>query len=245
VSTGAKIAIGCLVTVMVVGLIATVGIVGFGYWAKGKVEQAAGSMTKTASEFEKYERQANTNVFTRPPDGAFTEDRLLKFLQVRQQVYAVYQLHKNDFETGKKQADLGDIVKFGGLVAEVKLAQAKAQAAVGMSDAEYLFMVQSVYGAAMNSAMQKEGGKTGGEIMGAAMDQYKDAMKAAGEAAQKAGATDKAHEGDLEEAEQKVDQAKETMTQVYGAPQSNIDLYRKHEADIRKYTMEGLALIGL
>ena len=49
----------------------------------------------------------------------------------------------------------------------------------------------------------------------------------------------------IEETEQQVDKAKETMEQVYGAPQSNIDLYRKHEADIKKYTMEGLALIGL
>jgi len=28
-------------------------------------------------------------------------------------------------------------------------------------------------------------------------------------------------------------------------PQANIDLFRKHEAEIKKYAMEGLALAGL
>ena len=244
-STGAKIAIGCVVVLLVVGAIAVVGLGVGAWWIKGKAESVTGKITQTASDLEKYQKQANANPFTRPADGAFTEDRLLKFLEVRKQVYAIYQLHQNDFDTTKKQADFSDIVKFGGLIAEVKLAQEKAQAAVGMSDEEYLFMVQSVYGAAMNSAMQKESGKTASEVMGTAMDQYKQAMKAAGEAARKAGATDKTQEAELEQEEQKVDQAKETMAQVYGAPQSNIDLYRKYEADIKKYTMEGLALIGL
>jgi hypothetical protein len=244
VGTGAKVAIGCVVVVLVVGAIAVVGL-GFGaWWLKGKAESVTGQIAHTASELERYQKEANANPFTRPADGAFAEDRLLKFLEVRRQVYDVYQRHRSDFE-GKKQPDLGDAIKIPALIAEVKVAQGKAQAAVGMSDAEYLFMVQSVYGAAMNSAMQKESGKTASEQMGAAMDQYKQAMKAAGEAAQKAGATDKAHEAELEQEEQQVDQAKETMAQVYGAPQSNIDLYRKHEADIKKYTMEGLALIGL
>ena len=242
--TGAKVAIGCVVVVLVVGAIAVVGLGVGAWWLKGKAESVTGQIAQTASDLERYQKQANASPFTLPADGAFTEDRLLKFLEVRKQVYDVYQRHRNDFE-GKKQTDLSDVIKFGGLITEVKLAQAKAQAAVGMSDGEYFFMVKSVYGAAMNSAMQKESGKTASELMGSAMDQYKESMKAATEAARRAGATDRAHEGDLEETEQQVDKAKETMEQVYGAPQSNIDLYRKHEADIKKYTMEGLALIGL
>lgn len=237
--TGAKIAIGCAVVVCVVGAIAVVGLGVGAYWLKGKAE----NVTQTATEIEKYQKQANANPFTQPLDGAFTEDRLLKFLEVRKQVYDVYQRHRSDFE-GKKEPDLADVMKFGGLIAEVKLAQEKAQASVGMSDDEYLFMVRAVYGAAMNSAMQEESGKTSSELLGNAMDQYKEVLKAADEAAKKAGATDKTHE-DIAEAEQSIEKAKQATADAYGSPQSNIDLYRKHEADIKKYAMEGLALIGL
>jgi hypothetical protein len=237
VGKGAKIAIGCFVVLLGGAVILTVAM-GFGaYWLKGKAEQVTGNIAQTANELAKYSKEANANSFTRPADGAFTEDRLLKFLDVRKAVYAVYESHRADFEAAKdkKQADLGDIMKFGGLVAEIKLAQEKTQAQVGMSDEEYVFMVQSVYGAAMNSTMQKETGKTASQTFDDALDQSKKAME---EAAKQAGAKG------MPDAQGQVDQAKQALSTL-GAPQSNIDLYRKHEADIKKYTMEGLALIGL
>jgi len=242
VGKGAKIAIGCAVVLLVVGGIVVVGLGVGAYWLKGKAETGIGELKQTADDLEKYRKQANASPFTRPADGAFSEDRLLKFLEVRKEVYDVYQRHRADFE-GKKEPGLGDMIKFGGLIAEVKVAQEKAQAAVGMSDDEYLFMVQAVYGAAINSTMQKETGKTAPQVMGEAMDQYKEAMRAASEAARKAGATP-GNQADLAEAERQMDQAKQSGA-AFGAPQSNIDLYRKYEAEIKKYTMEGLALIGL
>jgi len=244
VGKGAKIAIGCAVVVFVVGGVVAVFLGVGAYWLKGKAETGLGELKRTADDLERYQKEANANAFTRPADGAFAEDRLLEFLEVRKQVYAVYQLHRADFEGKKAPAGVGDLLRFGGLVAEVKVAQEKAQAAVGMSDEEYLFMVQAVYGAAIGSTMQKETGKTAPQAMGEAMDQYKEAMRAASEAARKAGASP-ANPADLAEAERQMDQARQGAAAVFAAPQSNIDLYRKHEADIKKYAMEGLALIGL
>jgi hypothetical protein len=241
VGKGAKIAIGCFVVLLAGAVVLTVGL-GFGaYWLKGKAEQVTGNIAKTAEDLSRYEKAANSNPFTRPPDGAFAEDRLLKFLEVRKSVYAIYQEHRADFENAKKkkEADLGDIMKFGGLVADIKLAQEKAQAEVGMSDEEYVFMVQSVYGAAMNSNMQKETGKTTSETFDAALDQSKKMME---EAARRGGT---AGSPEMADAERQIDEAQRQLSTGFGAPQSNIDLYRKHEADIKKYTMEGLAFIGL
>ncbi len=236
---GAKIAIGCFAVLLLGAVVLTVGL-GFGaYWLKGKAQQYTGGIAKGAEELAKYEQEANSHTFERPPDGAFTEDRLLKFLEVRKAVYAVYEAHRSELESAKvkKQADLGDIMKFGGLMAEIKLAQAKAQAQVGMSDPEYFFMVTSVYGAAMNSAAQNETGKNAPETFDAALEQSKKMME---EAARKAGA----QVPDMADAEHEIDEAKR-QSAVLSAPQSNIDLYRKHEAEIKKYTMEGLALVGL
>jgi hypothetical protein len=240
VGKGAKIAIGCFVVLLAATVILTVGL-GFGaYWLKGKAEEYTGDITKTAEDLARYEKEANSHPFTRPTDGAFTEDRLLKFLEVRKGVYGVYQAHRSDLESAKnkKQADLGDIMKFGGLMKDIKLAQAKAQAEAGMSDEEYLFMVQSVYGAAMSSSMQKETGRNASETFDAALDASKKMME---EAARKAGAPDNA---EMADARREIDEAKGQLSTL-DAPQSNIDLYRKHEAEIKKYAMEGLALVGL
>jgi hypothetical protein len=239
VGKGAKIAIGCFVVVLVGAVILTIAL-GFGaYWIKGKAEQVTGNISKTAEELSKYEKEANANSFTPPADGTFTEDRLLKFLEVRKAVYAVYEAHRSDFEQAKnkKQADLGDMMRFGGLVADIKLAQARAQAEAGMSDAEYYFMVQSVYGAAINSNMQKETGKTAPESFDEALEASKKMMEAASQQAGTPGAT--------ADAQREIEQAKHELSRTMGAPQANIDLYRKHEAEIKKYAMEGLAVIGL
>jgi hypothetical protein len=239
VGKGAKIAIGCFAVLLLGAVVLTVGL-GFGaYWLKGKATEYTSGITKGAEELAKYAKEANSNSFTRPADGAFTEDRLMKFLDVRKAVYAVYEAHRAEIESSKakKQADLGDIMKFGGLIAEIKLAQEKAQAQVGMSDPEYFFMVTSVYGAAMNSTVQKETGKNAPETFDAALEQSKKMME---EAARRAGT----EVPNMADAEHEIDEAK-GQAAVLSAPQSNIDLYRKHEAEIKKYTMEGLALIGL
>jgi hypothetical protein len=239
VGKGAKIAIGCFAVLLLGAVVLTVGL-GFGaYWLKGKAEHYTGTFTKGAEELAKYEKEANANTFERPADGAFTEDRLMKFLEVRKAVYAIYDAHRAELESSKvkQQADLGDIVKFGSLIAEIKLAQAKAQAQVGMSDPEYFFMVTSVYGAAMNSMVQKQTGKNAPEAFDAALEQSKKMME---EAARKAGTS----VPNMADAEREIDEAKRQGS-VLSAPQSNIDLYRKHEAEIKKYTMEGLGLIGL
>lgn len=244
---GVKIAVGCFVALLAVAVIASVGMgVGLYWlkgWVKGKAEPYTTKMSETANDLDKYSKQANANPFTRPSDGAFTEDRLLKFLEVRKQVYNVYETHRADFENakGKKEADLGDVLRFGGLVAEIKVAQEKAQAEVGMSDDEYLFMVQGVYGAAMNSTLQKETGKTASQTFDEALEQSKRAIR---DAAKQAGANSAADQSKIQESEGQIDEAKRSLTAV-GSPQSNIDLYRKHEAEIQKYAMQGLALLGL
>jgi hypothetical protein len=246
VGKGAKIAIGCAAVVVLVGIVALVFLGVGAYWLKGKAEQVTGDLAQTATDIDKYQREANAHPFSRPVDGAFTEDRLLKFLDVRKEVYGAYMRHQDVFKAmeTKKEAGLGDYMKMGGLIADVKLAQAKGQAAAGMSDDEYLFMVQSVYGAAMSSTMQRDTGKTPSEAASESMAQISEALRAGAEAARKAGGTSPSDE-EIQKSMEQLRNAQATTMNPLDAPQSNIDLYRKHEAEIKKYTMEGLALIGL
>jgi hypothetical protein len=85
VGTGGKIAIGCVVVVVVLGIVAIVALGGLAFWVKGKAEQ----VTAEQSRIEELHRKANANRFTPPADGTIREDRLQKFLDIRRRVYAV------------------------------------------------------------------------------------------------------------------------------------------------------------
>jgi hypothetical protein len=141
--TGAKVAIGCGIAVVVGGVMLAAVVFGGLWWAKGKAEQFTGRET----QIEELKKKANAVPFTEPADGLVSEERLVKFLDVRRRVFDVYAKHKDELEAmnKKKQADFGDVTRGLGVLAEVRLAQAQALADVGMSEAEYHFLIQQVY----------------------------------------------------------------------------------------------------
>ena len=195
--TGAKIAIGCVIAVVIAGIVVIVALGGLAFWAKGKAEQ----FTAEQSRITELEKKANANPFTRPADGAISEDRLLKFLDARKRVYAVYEAHKAEIDAlgEKKQADFGDVRKGFNLINELRLAKAQGLADVGMSQDEYQFLVEQVY-----------------KSMGAS-----------------------------EAAKPGSDKSASPPALDVTVPPANIALFRKHEADIKKYAMSGMEWIGL
>jgi len=209
--TGAKIAIGCGVAAVLAG-VATIVVIGAGaWWVKGKVQEVGGPLGERAEEMERYAKQANANPFTPPPDGVIPEARLLKFIDVRKGVYAIYQAHRAEFEgmKDKKDASFSDVMKVGGLIFDARLALTKGLAEAGMNEEEYQFIVQEVYKSAWASSIQKETGKPPAEAL------------------------------------EEVGREAEPGAEMLKMPQANIDLFRKYEADLKKYAMEGLALAGL
>jgi len=198
-TTGAKIAIGCG-CVALLGAAAVVAVVGVGaWWAKGKVEQASvglEKMTALSEEIERFQKQANANPYAPPADGVIPEARFLKFMDVRKQVYTVYERHEKELLDIQKTAEsptdkltLSQLWSAGGTLAElagtIRLAQMKALAAAAMSEAEYRDIQMAVY----QSAWASEAGS--GSV-----------------------------------------------------PNANAELFRRHQADINKYAMHGLAFLG-
>jgi hypothetical protein len=148
-----------------------VGVLGVGaWWAKGKVEQASvglEKMTAASEEIERSEKQANANPYTPPADGAIPEARFLKFMDTRKQVYAVYERYETQLRDLQKKADsstekltLSELWSAGGTLAEaagaIRLAQMKALAAAGMSEAEYRDIQMAVYASAWASDVESE-----------------------------------------------------------------------------------------
>ena len=213
--TGAKIAIGCGCVVLL-GAAAVIGVLGVGaWWAKGKIEEASvgiDKMTAASEEIERFEKQANANPYTPPAEGVIPAARLLKFIETRKQVYAVYERYETELGELQKKAEkpdekltLSELWSAGGALAEmagaVRLAQMKALASAGMSESEYRDIQLAVYTSAWTSETESESGG-----------------KLPAEAASEGGAL--------------------------RVPRANVELFRKHQADIKKYAMHGLAFLG-
>jgi hypothetical protein len=259
VTKGAKIAIGCAAVAVLGIVVMTVALGGAAWWAKGKLESVTGEQDR----IEKLQEQANKNAFHRPSDGVIAEDRLVKFLDVRRRVYDVYKKYEKDIEArGKKQqGDFGDVTAAFGMINEIRLAQAQAQADVGMGDDEYRFLVEQIYKTMWASEIAKStGGKTPSEAAGQMYDQAAQAMQKMAAEARKAqqqakaqgndAAEDAAEEGQeevqdgAEELRKQADEARARAKDM-DVPPANIALFRKYEPQIKQYAMSGLEWIGL
>jgi signal transduction histidine kinase len=256
--TGTKVAIGCGIAVILAGVVVAAAVFGGLWWAKGKVEEVAGNETR----IEELKKKANAVPFTTPEDGIVREDRLVKFLDIRKRVYAVYEKHKDALEAmnKKKQADFGDVTKGLSVLNEVRTAQAQALADVGMSEDEYHFMVEQVYKTLWASEVAKQtGGKSTSEALAETYDKAADEMEKLRQAQAAASPTAPARTAEEREAAEKAQRdldraaadARKQGTEVresakdLDVPPANIALFRKYEAEIKKYAMGGLEWMGL
>jgi hypothetical protein len=263
--TGAKIAIGCGCLVLLGGA-AAVGLVGWGaWWAKDKLTEAAGGLetiTAKAEEIERWERQANANAYAASPDGVIPEDRLLKFLQTRKAVHAVYERYQADLERLQKRSGQEgdtlsptDLWSTGGQLAEafaaLRLAQMKTLAAVGMSEEEYRAIQVAVYKSAWASDVEKDTGRMPAEALSGSVSEaakgIEDAVKAGLEAAQQQGVPGAGgvSADDVRKLQEEMARLGQGAGEALAVPRQNVELFRKHEAEIKKYAMSGLALVGL
>lgn len=247
-TTGAKIAIGCVVACVLAGIVAMLAVGGAAWWLKGKVETVAKDVAGDQERIETLQQRANANAFVRPADGTLREDRLVKFIDVRRKVYGVYEKHKAEIDerTRKQRPDFGDLTKGLSVINELRLAQAEALAEAGMSEDEYRFMVESVYKTLWASAVAgATGGKTVSEAAEEGMEQTAEALKESQKALENAPPEIRDQMKALGEQLQKgAEQARES-TQGLDVPPANLELFRKHEAEIKKYAMGGLELLGL
>jgi hypothetical protein len=259
VTTGVKVAIGCAVVAIIGMMVVVVALGGAAWWAKGKVEEVTGGQDR----IEELQQAANKNHFDRPADGLIAEARLQKFLDVRRRVYDVYKKYEKDLEArGKKQqADFGDVSAAFGMINEIRLVQAQAQADVGMSDDEYRFMVEQIYKTMWASEVAKNtGGKSVSEAAGAMYEQAAQAMAKAAEDARRAeqrarSQGNEAAEEAAEDSQEKVEEGAEALrkqadearqsAREMDVPPANIALFQKYEAQIKQYAMSGLEWIGL
>lgn len=263
--TGAKIAIGCGCA-LVLGAAVVVGVLGVGaWWAKGKIEDASvglAGLTAQAEEIDRFAQQANANPYTPPEGGVIPEPRLVKFLETRRQVHSVYERYESVLRDVQRKADsasdkltLSELWSAGGALAtaasEIRLAQMKALAGEGMSEAEYRDIQLAVYKSAWASEAETSSGQLPAEAVSEsisqAAEQVREAVSSGVLSAREQGVpgAEQLSEADARRLQEGVQQLGEGAGQALHVPRANVELFRRHQAEIRKYAMNGLAFLGL
>lgn len=243
-----KVVLGCLVVVVLgvtcLGLGVSYGLFKVFSWGKAQVA----GLAETEKQIEELQRQANANAFTRPADGRLSEERLLKFLAVRRDIWGVYEKYKPQIEArkGDRQPTISDLGLMAQATGEIRLARARAQAREGLSDEEYGFHVEQVYKTAWASELQKGTGESGpvSETVGKGLEETEAGLRRQLQDPNLSPEMKRLLEQQLEEMKKAGGTLRE-QARALDVPPENVALLRKHEAEIRKYAMEGLAFIGL
>ncbi len=186
----------------------------------------------------------------------------MKFLDTRKRVYSVYERYEADIRGLQKKAETAgdklspsDLLTAGGKLAEVfgaiRLEQMKALAELGMSEGEYRDIQVAVYKTAVAADTEKQSGRMPAEAVSESMAEaakgLDEAARASLEAAQKEGVpgAQSVSPEDVAKLQQEMTRLGEEAGQALAVPKANVELFRKYEADIKKYAMHGLAYVGL
>jgi len=253
----AKVALGCGCLALVGVVVAVWLLYGACHLAARRVGDMAGGIQAKTEQIDRWEQKANANAYTAPVDGVIPEARLVKFLAARKQVFAVFERYQAELKQLEARSKSGgdtmsatEVFSAGSKLAEVlgeiRLAQAKSLADLGMSEAEYRDLQMAVYRSAWASESLRQSGKLPSEAVADAGKQMQEAMQQGLAEAQKQGVPGVA--GLSEEDQKKLQESMAGLGETARAldvPRANVELFRKYEADIRKYAMSGLEFLGL
>lgn len=238
-----KVAIGCFAVAVIALFLFVAGVIGLGYWAKNKVQEVTGG----GPEIEEARKAANAVPFTRPLGGIVAEPRLVKFIEIRASVFSVYEKYRGEIEARMakvkegKSLDFGDLSTGLTLMGELQKAETLALAKHGMSEDEYAFITGELYKSMWTDFSSGEASKKAIKDAALAAKAAEDAMKAA----ESQGMPPEAREA-LAKARTQIaastEQAAREIRDVGTAPE-NVALFKKYEADLRKYAMPGLHIL--
>jgi len=248
---------GCLALVAATALVAGAGL-GL-LWLRDEVERLAGGLETVSAvtdEIDAWEARANAHPWNPRPDGVIPEERLISFLEVRRRVHSVYETHKADLEALGRGPDAAvddpkRLLALGGgtarMFVELRLAHVRALAEVGMSEPEYRSIQLAVYKAVAAERSEAGIGRRPAEAVADTTRGVQEVVRRGIDRAREAGlpGADRVGEDRVEEIETRVGRIGTSGAEALSVPPENVVLFRKHEAEIERYAMHGLAFLGL
>jgi hypothetical protein len=232
-----KVAIGCLAVSIVLAFLLVAGLVGFGYFAKNKIQEFTGG----GPAVEEARKVANAVPFVRPAGGVIAESRLVHFIEVRAAVFSVYERYRSEIEARVakvkegKSLDFGDIATGLTLMGELQRAETLALGKHGMSEDEYAFINGEVYKSMWTDLGADDAGRK-------AVDQAAQALDSKAVEGLPPEAREALAKARVEIAEAAKEASRDIEAASAPAPENGA-LFKKYESELKKYAMPGLSLL--
>lgn len=133
------------------------------------------------------------------------------------------------------------------MFAELRLAQLKALTDAGMSEAEYSSIHTAVYVAAAAAKTESGTGRLPAEAVSQASRRLQETLRDGLERARAEGlpGVGEVSNADMERLEEALSRMSAGGSEALAVPPENVALFRKHQEEIEKYAMHGLAVLGL
>jgi hypothetical protein len=245
--------IGCVGLI----LLAAVVFVGGFLWTKHWVTQKAKKFENLAGGKESEYGQKASELekeypFTAPADGIINEDQLTRFLSVRKAMYGVYEKYHAEFDRMNKSQNpnVSDAMKGLDVINEVRMAQIQELEKQKMSKDEYDYIVSAVYQTWLaDSEKESTHGSNYSTAAGGALQKQIDEIDKQLNDPNTPESTKKMLQPmrDSLVAQKNVFASKEAQSAeaALQVPQQNLELFKKHQDEIKQYSMGGLEFLGL
>jgi hypothetical protein len=230
---GKKIAIGCLIALVVACLISAAVMVVGGAWVKSKVGGLMGGFMDTGKNAQAIQKLDQTYPFTAPADGQVTEDRLVAYIAVCAKAKPIADQFR-DFEktkSGENKGDMKAVSDAAKLMGDLTGAIRQGLEEQKMGPREYHFI-----GGQMRMAAGTAPEEGGGQPLGEAQRQTKETMLKNLEGLL---ATPNLPQAQREEIQGQVDQIKGELGQSQPA-NPNQALYLKYKDRLKQVDLQGL-----
>ncbi len=178
-----KVALGCLAVGVILSFLFVAGLLGFGYWAKNKVQEFTGG----GPAVEEARKAANAVPFARPAGGVDRRSPVSSSSSKSgPRVFSVYEKYRGEIEARVakvkegKSLDFGDISTGLTLMGELQKAETLALGKHGMSEDEYAFINSEVYKSMWTDLGANDAGRKAVEQAARAAGAADDALKQPG-----------------------------------------------------------------
>ncbi len=161
--TWAKVAIGCLIVLVILCLVLAVVFFAGGTWLKNKIGGFFGGAVKAGQNIAAIQKLDQQYRFSEPQDGIMREDRLKAFLGVCQNVKSAADPYKEQLdamEQSSNKGDMGQAKKLVEAASAISAALREGLAGAKMSPSEYRWIQNTAYGAL------EAGSESGGNLEG-------------------------------------------------------------------------------
>ena len=241
-----KWTLGCLAVCIVLAFLFVAGLVGFGFWARNQLNTATGG----GPEVEAARKSANAVGFIRPANRVIAEARLVGFIKVRADVFSVYEKYRGEIQSRTARLKDGsapgisdiasDLATGFTLIGELQRAEALALAKQGMPEDEYAFITEEVYRSMWNGLGADNAARDRTRASAATRAAVEDLkhLDPVGMPREAQDALAQAAKGAAAGADEVAKSLERMQT-----PAENLALFKKYEADLKKYAMPGLTAL--